>query len=123
MNSNIKGNIGLGSAISYFTSKGYIVSIPLNDSQDYDLIVDIDGILNRVQVKYTGHKAPSGNYILAMRSMSGTSRTAYKTLNETDIDLVFVYTEEYTLLIPISRLPNKNTTTLTKELILEFNTA
>ena len=32
-----KGNSGLGMAIAYFTTSGYIVSIPLNDTQDYDL--------------------------------------------------------------------------------------
>ena len=31
-----KGNTGLGIAIAYYTSNGYIVSIPLNDTQDYD---------------------------------------------------------------------------------------
>ena len=35
-----KGNSGLGIDIAYFSSHGYIVSIPLNDTQDYDLIVD-----------------------------------------------------------------------------------
>ncbi|QXV84384.1 hypothetical protein bas34_0081 [Escherichia phage SelmaRatti] len=120
MNTNKKGNIGLGSAIAHFTSKGLIVSLPLNDSQDYDLIVDMGGTLNKVQVKYTSQKAPSGSYILAMRSTSGTSRVAYKTLNETNIDLVFVYTDQYQLLIPIKKLTNKNQTTLTKELVQEF---
>lgn len=33
-----KGNSGLGMAIAYFTTKGYTVSIPLNDTQDYDLV-------------------------------------------------------------------------------------
>ena len=31
-----KGNTGLGVAIAYYSSNGYIVSIPLNDTQDYD---------------------------------------------------------------------------------------
>ena len=30
-----KGNTGLGIAIAYYTSNGYIVSIPLNDPQEY----------------------------------------------------------------------------------------
>ena len=34
-----KGNSGIGLDIAYFTTNGYIVSIPLNDTQDYDLIV------------------------------------------------------------------------------------
>lgn len=38
-NKNI-GNSSLGIAIAYFTNKNYTVSIPLNDTQDYDLIVE-----------------------------------------------------------------------------------
>ena len=33
-----KGNSGLGMAIAYFTTNGYVVSIPLNDAQDYDFL-------------------------------------------------------------------------------------
>ena len=46
-----KGNSGLGMAIAYFSTKGYTVSIPLNDTQDYDLVVEKDGHLKMVQVK------------------------------------------------------------------------
>ena len=46
-----KENCGLGMAIAYFSTNGYTVSIPLNDTQDYDLIVEKNGILQRVQVK------------------------------------------------------------------------
>ena len=38
-----KGNSGLGMAIAYFTTNGYVVSIPLNDTQDYDLVIEKDG--------------------------------------------------------------------------------
>lgn len=40
MTSKDKGNIALGRAIQYFTSKGYTVLLPLNDAQDYDLAFD-----------------------------------------------------------------------------------
>ena len=33
-----KGNSSLGMAIAYFTTEGYVVSIPLNDTQDYDFL-------------------------------------------------------------------------------------
>ncbi len=46
-----KGNTRLGIAIAYYSSNGYIVSIPLNDIQDYDLIVDKANELKRIQVK------------------------------------------------------------------------
>ena len=35
-----KGNTGLGMAIAYFVANGYVVSIPLNDTQDYDLVIE-----------------------------------------------------------------------------------
>jgi len=38
------GRIGLSMAINYFTLKGYTVSIPMNDTQWYDLIIEKNGI-------------------------------------------------------------------------------
>lgn len=35
-----KGNSGLTMAIAYFSTSGYTVSIPLNDTQDYDLVAE-----------------------------------------------------------------------------------
>ena len=66
-----KGNTSLGIAIAYYTSNGYTVSIPLNDTQDYDLVVDKD-ILKRVQVKSTACKTKYGNYQVALKSCGGT---------------------------------------------------
>ena len=43
--------MGLGKAIDFFTSHNITVAIPLNDTQGYDLVVDIKGELKRVQVK------------------------------------------------------------------------
>lgn len=40
-----KGRASLGIAIGYFSVNNYTVSIPLNDTQDYDLVVKKDGIL------------------------------------------------------------------------------
>lgn len=37
-----KGRAGLSMGIAYFGSNVYNVSIPLNDTQDYDLIVEKD---------------------------------------------------------------------------------
>jgi hypothetical protein len=48
---SLQGNIGLGRAIEYFTSKCIAISLPLNDTQSYDLIADFNGGLQRIQVK------------------------------------------------------------------------
>lgn len=88
-----KGNSSLGIAIAYYSSNGYTVSIPLNDTQDYDLIVDKDNILKKVQVKSTACKTKYGNYQVALKSCGGTKGKIYKTVIETNVDEVFVLLE------------------------------
>ena len=39
-----RGRVGLSLAIAYFGANGYTVSLPLNDTQWYDMIVEKDGI-------------------------------------------------------------------------------
>lgn len=63
-----QGNAGVGQAIAYYTSQGYTVSIPLNDTQKYDLIVDDGESLRRVQVKTTTHVKPSGFYGVTLKT-------------------------------------------------------
>ena len=70
-NSQSQGNVGMGQAIAYYTQKGQTVSIPLNDCQEYDLVVEYPDGLKKVQVKTTKSKAPSGRYVVGLRTMSG----------------------------------------------------
>lgn len=108
-----KGNSGMGLAIAYFTTNGYIVSIPLNDTQDYDLIVDKNNILKRVQVKSTGCKTKYGNYQVALKSCGGTKGRTYKTIIETEVELIFIVTENKKMyLIPKEIIKNKATLNL-----------
>lgn len=80
-----KGNAGLGLAIAYFTCNGYSVSIPLNDTQWYDLIVEKDGRLFSVQCKFTA----SQNNNIDLRSTGGTNGGVYDhTLNH-PVDYIF----------------------------------
>jgi hypothetical protein len=48
-----KGDIAVSQAIATFTKLGYDVLIPLTESLPYDLAVDIQGTVVRIQVKYT----------------------------------------------------------------------
>lgn len=112
MNSKQKGSYGVGTAIAYFTELGYVVSVPLNDSQDYDLVVD-DGGLKKVQVKYTSQKAESGRYKVSLRSISGTSRKTYSTVADSGVDILFVVTElKEIYVIPKSEVTCKSNLTL-----------
>lgn len=111
-----KGNFGLGMAIAYFTLNSYTVSIPLNDTQDYDLIVEKNNVFQSVQVKTTGCKTKYGNYQVALKSCGGTKGKTYKTLIDTKVDLLFaVATDMSMYLIPINEIKNKSTLNLSKE--------
>ena len=114
MNTNQKGNIALGKAINYFTEQGYIVSLPLNDCQCYDIIIEKDGILQTVQIKYTSRQNSSGRYFCGLLVKS--NGTIYYTLKDTFCNLLYCYCEngdEY--LIPVSKINTKNEITLMAE--------
>lgn len=107
-----KGNSGLGVAIGYFMQQGYIVSIPINDTQCYDLAVDIDGKLNKVQVKATGQK-DNGVTVVNAKSSGGTNGGIYQRLVDTDIDLLFVTNEEKEMwLMPKEAIKSRSTISL-----------
>ena len=102
-----KGNSGLGMAIAYFSSNGYVVSIPLNDTQDYDLVIEKDGKLAKVQVKATGCKTKNNIYQLSLKSCGGTKGETYKTIIDTKIDEVFIVTDTMEMfIIPIEEIKN-----------------
>ena len=108
-----KGNSGLGIAIAYFSTNGYTVSIPLNDTQDYDLVVEKENTFYSVQVKATGCKTKYKNYQVALKSCGGTKGLKYKTVIETNVDLLFIVTAEGEMyLIPKKNIKNYSTITL-----------
>ena len=80
-----KGNAGMALAIAYFGTNGYTISIPLNDTQWYDLIVEKDGIFQTVQCKFTASERNS----ISFRSTGGTNGVAYDSILNHSLDLLF----------------------------------
>lgn len=116
-NTNFKGNAGIGSAIAYFTSEGLTVSLPLNDTQDYDMIVDF-GELKKVQVKTTTFLTDSGNYKVDLRTTGGNqSFHTAKLFDYENIDFIYILTESNErFLIPCADgFENKNSITLSEK--------
>lgn len=93
-NSKQQGNVGIGLAIAYFTKIGMTVSIPLNDSQDYDLVVEDNKELLRVQVKTTKFKKSQKSYTVCLKSSGGTCGKVYKTVAQSNCDVLFVICED-----------------------------
>lgn len=90
-----QGNIGLGQAIAYYMSKGYMVALPVNDTQPYDLVVDKfdEKGLQRVSVKTTRYQTDNlaKSFVVKISSSSGMKRS-YNPFNKQSCDLMFIYT-------------------------------
>ena len=107
------GRIGLSMAINYFTMQGYTVSIPINDTQWYDLIVEKDDKFYTIQCKATN----TSNDVIDLRSTGGTKGTVYDAvLNHSKLDYLFCVNKDFNMwLIPIKDLPQCNRITLRTE--------
>ena len=94
-----RGKAGLSLAIAYFGTNGYTVSLPLNDTQWYDLIIEKNGIFQTVQCKFTSSK----DKVISFRSAGGTKGTTYDNILEHPLDILFCADNELNLfVIPIS---------------------
>ena len=113
-----QGNLGLGRAIAYYTANCIPVLLPLNDTQKYDLAIDLDGKLKRVQVKTTRGKNSTGKYFVVQLKHSGGSdnKQAITNFDNTQSDILFIVTIENEMYeIPTSQVTVKAQLTLTKE--------
>jgi hypothetical protein len=111
------GRIGLSMAIAYFTSKGYTVSIPMNDTQWYDLVIEKDGVFETVQCKGTETETKT----VDLRSTGGTKGSVYDNVtHHKNLSYLFCVDKELSMwCIPMKDLlesGNKNTIVLRKEL-------
>ena len=104
------GRIGLTMAINYFTIKGYTVSIPVNDTQWYDLIIEKDGIIETVQCKAT----QTENSTIDFRSTGGTNGGVYDNLlNHQQLNWLFCVNKDLNMwLIPVKEITTKHSITL-----------
>ena len=108
-----KGRAGLSLAIAYFGTNGYTVSIPLNDTQDYDLIIEKNGMLQTVQCKATG----ANNNQIALRTTGCNTKGShvYKTVIKTKVDILFCVDKDMNLFsIPVAELKKYGNTTTVK---------
>ena len=92
-NSKKRGDAGLGAAIGYFALEGYTVLVPLTDSQSYDLVIEVNDKLSKIQVKTTIAKTRNGNYVVELRTKGGNKHSEkVKHFGELDADYLFVLT-------------------------------
>lgn len=100
-------------AINYFTLQGYTVSIPMNDTQWYDLIIEKNGKFETVQCKAT----QTENNQIDFRSTGGTKGTVYDNLlNHSELDWLFCVNKDLEMwLIPVKEITTSRSIVLRKE--------
>lgn len=96
MNTKERGDIAVGNAISHFISSGYEVCLPIGDKRDYDMVVEKDGILEKVQIKYAGLYSRGNVCKVGLRITGGNQSFAYtKKYQQNAFDILFVYTAKH----------------------------
>ena len=96
INSKKQGVVGMCYAIAYYSKLGWTVSIPITDSQDYDLLVEnTDNNILKVQVKTSRYLTEGGTYQVSLKTCGGNkSGQTIKKMDKNYIDLVFVLVDD-----------------------------
>ena len=84
-----KGDIAVSQAIATFTKRGYDVLIPFTESAAYDIAVDINGRIKRVQVKFAGTKE-----VDLRRIHSNAKGYVIKKSKENSYDWLYIYQKD-----------------------------
>lgn len=94
----------------YFTQLGYNVSVPLGEDCRYDMIIDLNGVLCRVQVK-TCHINNTGKGIeFATRStQANTQEAKSKTYSKEEIDYFATFYEGKCYLVRVEECSTQKT--------------
>jgi len=116
MHSNtIHGLIAQNKAELRAIEKGYLVSKPITECSRYDMIIDNNNRLEKVQVKYAGSKqsASTGSCVIDFRkkSINGKERNSY---SKGEIDAILAYIPEIDKVcyFPIDFIEGKSTLTV-----------
>ena len=104
-NTLIRGDINELQCILDFQKRGYYCSIPFSGSCRYDLIVDINDKLYKIQCKASSYSEDEGVLKMsATRSTTNTQKTTRYTYSEKEVDYFYTSWKEYGFLIPINEV-------------------
>lgn len=115
MNTRKQGDIGVSQAIYWYTKNGWNVSKPMSDSTRYDLVIEKNGILKRVECKTTFYEDKYGTPIVSLRTKGGNRswNLSSKKISPLDTDFVFVSDKgESAYEFPVELVADKSTISL-----------
>ncbi len=109
-----KGDIAVSQAIASFTKMGLDVSIPLTESASYDLILDVNNKLKRIQVKFC-----SGKHVDLRRIHSNSKGYVVKKVQNHVYDWLYVLKLDGSEYLIKKCLINRRAIKLTDEYLLK----
>ena len=108
MNSKQKGDLAVAKAIAFYMENENEVLLPIGDKRPYDLVVEVDNELKKVQCKYTSSKTKYNRYQVPLRVMGGNqSYLTARSYKKGDFDVLFVLTASGDLYAIPSHITNK----------------
>ena len=115
-------NAAVGYAITWFMRRGHVASVPIVTTR-YDLVVDTDSGLKKIQVKTTNSRENSGRFLVfvshaeydSTRQSNASGKRRRVPYDATDVDWFFILTSEKDIyLIPRSVTGSRISLTLDK---------
>lgn len=104
-NTLIRGDVNELQCILDFQKRGYYCSIPFSGSCRYDLIVDINDKLYKIQCKSSVYYEEEGILKMsATRGTTNTQKTVRYTYQENEVDFFYTSWKDYGFLISINEV-------------------
>lgn len=104
-NTLIRGDVNELQCILDFQKRGYYCSIPFSGSCRYDLVVDINDKLYKIQCKSSTYSENEGVLKMsATRSTTNTQKTVRYSYSENEVDYFYTSWKDYGFLIPIQEV-------------------
>ena len=89
MSTKRQGAIAVAEAVSYYTKLGYSVFVPVSDVSKFDLVIEKDGVLLRVEVKSCSRD--NGEFTLVTKGGNTSWSGEVKRVTSDNCDKVFLY--------------------------------
>lgn len=109
-----KGNIGEAKCLAKMVELGVPVCLPFGDNERYDLVIEHNGKLEKIQVKYSSSQESEGSIVFRVASSTNHTTNKHLTTYTNDIDAFLLYnslTDEI-YYVPIDIVGTRKTMTM-----------
>ena len=109
-----KGNIGEAKCLAKMVELGVPVCLPFGDNERYDMIIERNGKLEKIQIKYSSQQENEGSIVFKTASSANHTTNKHYSTYENDVDAFLLYnalTDEV-YYVPMEIIGTKKTLTM-----------